>query len=400
MNDYILVIETTVSGHRGVYLRWILEAFLEEGKKVVVAMPHIFKLDPSLNGLYHENLEYYLYCSNEKNNFIRSNKIGLIIQDVLRYRQFSSLYEACAKRVHVDFVFIPFIDHIFYSSSIFGSPFGKCKFSGISMRPDFHGHRFGLKVPRKKDSFIRELLFKKFLKVNTLSSLLTLDETLYLYFKNSLSERLRFLPEPAEYSEIPISSIDVIANKLDVNSMKRSILVFGSITRRKGVHKLIDSFSKLTDTRNLQIIIAGKADSKMQDYYSMDKPMQLKKQGKLKIIDRYISEEEEKFLFSRAFISWLGYIGHYRASGVLITSAKYKIPVIATNQGVIGWQVERHGLGVLVDANDLNEIINAITKLCNNSEYYSNCKINASNAFSGNTLDNAKNIVKKSMDVL
>ena len=112
---------------------------------------------------------------------------------------------------------------------------------------------------------------------------------------------------------------------------------------------------------------------------------------------KYLSCEEESVLFSSAYISWLGYLGHYRASGVLIASAKYSVPVVATNQGIIDWQVGRYELGKCIDSSDTAQIVGAIRSLCTNSSLYQKYVRNSNKAFTTNTLKNAKRIIVQSM---
>jgi hypothetical protein len=90
-------------------------------------------------------------------------------------------------------------------------------------------------------------------------------------------------------------------------------------------------------------------------------------QGRLKIIDRFISAAEEPALFSAADIVWLGYQGHYSSSGVLCQAAATKRPVLATNEGLIGWQTSRHGLGRTVDVSKVEDVVGALIGLTEKS---------------------------------
>ena len=399
MNNNILVIETALNGHRGLYLKWVVESFLENGNKVVVALPKEYANDPSIYGLKNQNLNFELYDKNliEKNKWL--DKLGLFGRDLQNYLKFKALYKKCSRCFYINFVFIPFVDHILYSAAIFGSPFGKCRFSGISMRPDFHYQKFGLKVPDRGGAFIKALIFKKFVGMRNLNCILTLDEPLYLYCKNLHRSNVKFLPEPAEAVEVDSEMITKLAGKLGIDISKRQILVFGSLTSRKGIVELVDSSIELAKLHNLQFVFAGKADEAMRDYFCSAECKALIEEQKVVLIDRFISENEQSVLFSCAYICWLGYIDHHRASGVLITSAKYAVPVIATNQGVIGWQVDRNELGLVININIPEEISSALVEMCTNTDVYTKCIENAKGAFLDNTLDNAKRIVSHSMAV-
>lgn len=399
MRNTVLVIEFSLSGHRGEYVKWIVHALLHKEHKVILMLPESLLLHESIASLDHSLLEVKSFDIGTASLKHRSiTRLGLFGVDYLYYSNFKRIYKSI-KCTHVDHVFVPFLDYMLYSISIFGSPFGECGFSGISMRPDFHYAKMKLRVPRGKGLWLKEFMFDRLLSVKKLTSLLTLDQALYIYYKTNKqgSNRLKFLPEPVTLLEQDKSIEVVIKNKLGINDSIRNILVYGSLTLRKGVKGLLDALSVFSDEEKFRVILAGKANSEVSELIEDPSYLKLIEDGKLIFLNRYISSEEESVLFSNAYICWLGYIGHYRASGVLIQSAKYGVPLIATTEGVIGWQVEKYSIGITVDSKMVDEISSAIYRLFNDVKLYQNCKASCKTSFIENTFENAYLIVNESI---
>jgi len=399
MTSYnVLVIETALSGHRGEYVRWIVQALLESNHKVILALPDDALNHQSILNLNHPMLKVEAF-DNELlvESFKWIKRLGLFGNDYLYYRLFKILFLRVKQHQTLDRVFIPFIDHALYSISILGSPFGDCPFSGITMRPDFHYRAVGVNAPDRKGAWFKEFIFDRFLKKDTLSSLLTLDEALHHYYRTKTSHQLQFLPEPANFIKPDILTTKRVEFELGITSESKIILVYGSLTKRKGVINLLKAMLQLDESYDFQVILAGKADDDINSELNDEKYAPFIQSNKLLRIDRFITTEEERVLFSVAYCCWLGYIGHYRASGVLIQACVYNLPVLATNEGIIGWQVEKHDLGILIDTYSVVDIEDAIRDmLCNEDSYYI-YKDNTKKAFLENTFENAKKIIANSL---
>ena len=61
---------------------------------------------------------------------------------------------------------------------------------------------------------------------------------------------------------------------------------------------------------------------------------------------------------------WLGYIGGaYGSSGVLYQAGSAGLPVISMAEGLVGWAVRTHKLGISLDASDESAVVEAIQLL-------------------------------------
>jgi len=260
------------------------------------------------------------------------------------------------------------------------------------MRPDFHYAALGLNVPVRRGANIKKYIFNRLLSNPELTSLLTLDEAMFQYYSETTPGKLQLLPEPAEYVKPDNLTVERVQADLHLSQGAKKILVYGSLTKRKGIINLLKAILRLDDSCGFQAVFAGKMEDEVLVELSKDDYKLLLENKRLLVIDRFISSEEESVLFSTAYCCWLGYIGHYRASGVLIQSCHYKLPVLATNEGIIGWQVGKYAPGILMDAYSVDDIHQSIESMLYDEKAYFYYKNNAGKAFVANTFRNAKMI--------
>jgi glycosyltransferase involved in cell wall biosynthesis len=389
----VLIIENSLDGHRGIYLSWITRSLLSDGNNVVICLPEGLHSHHTMINLKHESLCYETYDQERLKIYKRLlGFTGFFAADFEAYSLFKNIYKSLHKKYEIDFVFIPFFDAIMYSTAIFGSGFGKCNFSGISMRPDFHYEKVGVNVPYKRSRYLKKYFFERLFKISSLNKLITLDEPLYDYYKHRHND-IVFMPEPADVVDDRSDKYIDLANELGLDFNKKKVLIFGALTGRKGIVQLLEAVWSKLDKRNLQIVLAGKLHGDMAKYLSDKKYKKYIENQTILIIDRFVTEEEEVALFAHSDISWLGYVNHYRASGVLIQSAKFGLPVIATKLGVIGWQVSRYELGVCINVMDPAQIEDAFSVLCDNKSKYDFFVENTRSAFIENTYANARKIL-------
>ncbi|MGI9262288.1 MAG: glycosyltransferase, partial [Woeseiaceae bacterium] len=55
--------------------------------------------------------------------------------------------------------------------------------------------------------------------------------------------------------------------------------------------------------------------------------------------------------------------GAYGSSGVLYQAGSAGLPVISMAEGLVGWTVKKHRLGIAMDVTDLPGVVNAIQSL-------------------------------------
>ena len=132
----------------------------------------------------------------------------------------------------------------------------------------------------------------------------------------------------------------------------------------KGIIELLEALGDPRVCTKLVVILAGNQVSELRKILQQEYYNDLVKKKKLFIYDFFHNDKDEAVLFSAAKIVWVGYGKTPFASGVLIQAAVMRIPVIATYHGIIGDLTFKYNLGVRVNIDIKNSIINALNNIC------------------------------------
>jgi len=362
----ILVLEPHAIGHHGPYLEWMVNGLVERGFEVtVVTLPESIA-HPTMQSLADaaptggsKSLRLISFPAAGFPRTWSDGTAGFATRELSYWR----LFKAQAGTVRPDVVFLPYLDYCLYAIGLLGSPFGNCPWVGLAMRPSFHYRQMGVIAPRPSLAAIKRALFFRLLNNRHLRSLLTIDEPLatYLADRARVSGKVAFFPEPTEFGEL-LDTSDA-KRKLGVPADRNLILVYGAITRRKGVVELLRAVVDPELPPSVDVLLAGKVSPEIHELLVEPWVAKLVARGRIRLFDRFIETKEEPVLFAAADVVWLGYRGHYNASGALVLAAAASCPVIACEEGIIGWQTQRHGLGRTVNPEDMSEVAAAVGAL-------------------------------------
>lgn len=371
INKKVLILETCANGHRGPYLHWMATGLVEHGFNVtIITLPEVMA-HPSLRALSERipdgggPLQIIEAAAPVKlpSSVAGGGLIGLAYPQLAYWRLFRAWYREFAEIVKPDVVYLPDLDSTLYATGLLGSPFGACPWTGLVMRPSFHYKDIGVVAPEPSLAAIRKAIFFRLLNNRYLRYLLTLDEPLseYLKGKGTAAEKVVFFPEPAASHKIK----DVIVAKemFGLSKDRKAVIVYGAITARKGVIELLRALACPDFPPSVDVLLAGKISTEIRNALSEDWIQSLVVNGRLRIVDRFISDDEEPFLFAATDVVWLGYKAHYGASGVLVQAARSGCAVLACKEGVIGWQTVRHHLGETASIDDKSSIISALHRI-------------------------------------
>lgn len=124
--------------------------------------------------------------------------------------------------------------------------------------------------------------------------IIVLSESMRQYFQEKYGRSTRFIPNGIEYGE-PVSAQEITEkNGLHKNDY---VLFLGRIVPEKGVHYLIEAFSKLNTNKKL-VIAGGASDS--NEYYQHIQ--QMANQDSRVILTGFIQGQALKELYSNAYI--------------------------------------------------------------------------------------------------
>lgn len=357
--DYVLIVEPNLTGHRWRYVEWTMQACAEAGYPCILATEcanEDHRLARQIVAANRPDVEIAFVDPDERPRGLLGDP-----NEYWRFhRYFKRVHKVVSRAQPIRLVVVPYVDYFFYALPFLGSPFGKTPWIGITMRSTFHHHKVGIKAPdRPLVNAIKAQLFKRAIRTDGLRTLLTIDPTLPEWAAHSASKASAAVayvadPFPDERAENPL----LARERLGLDPTQRYLLVYGAITERKGIYELVEALTRLDNAPTL--IVAGEQDTGtrhfMRNHVRSLTPAPL-------ILDSFIANDVERDLFSACDAVWLGYKGHYGMSGVLVQAYRFGKPVIATEDGLIGWFSRRCELGPILSDLSSASIGKAISEI-------------------------------------
>jgi len=243
---------------------------------------------------------------------------------------------------------------------------------GLHMTIDFHRRSY-VKNPKTLRNFIKKIILLIMLKKIETKKIAILDESFFKLdwnFKQLIinTNKLKYLPDFGEV--INIKGSNAAFNFQISNEKTFNVLLYGSISRRKGIYELIEAISELKE-HNILFIVAGKIHDDAIDVMESHKTNQLVKEGKILVINEFISPEKEIQLFNEANLVSVIYQRNFTgSSGVLYQAASLGIPVISDSYGLIGWTVKQHDIGPICNITDASSIAKSIEDIYHDHSKY------------------------------
>lgn len=361
----LLVIEPQLSGHHFRYLEWIVSAACESGWQVIIATDHDFRDNATLADLrsrYDDRLAiHFADFSGAKNS---GGLLGLIKREIYYWKKLEEIFWELNTHLAIHHVLLPFADICLYALAFNSKPFGECAWSAISMRPDFHCYEMGLS--EKKPGLltrIKKLLFFRLANSPSVGKLCVIDPCLAEYVTaRQPNSRVLYLQDPTDVN-VPTISREQARCTLELDTTRPVVLLYGAVDWRKGVRELLEAQASLPLEQQPMIVVAGRQAPEIRTWLAGEAWQLAIEQGRIKLLDRFITEEEESLLFCACDAVWLGYRGHLGSSGVLWQALAFERPVIGCDEGLIGWFTRTNKLGVHVRISDRGAVANALYNL-------------------------------------
>ena len=137
----------------------------------------------------------------------------------------------------------------------------------------------------------------------------------------------------------------------------RVFLFYGGGYRRKGLHLVVEAMLALPPVTPAFLLCAGQQAHDRAVERGLKK---LADRGRARVINRYVSAEEEKQLFAASDLALLPYRRHFGISGILVRAIGAGVPVIASDEELLGRLVREQGLGLLFRSGDSDALRRAI----------------------------------------
>lgn len=352
---HVLILEASLTGHHANYLERIATTFLAQGHRLTVCVRQEHSNNPLFARVQAQQpgrvAVKVIQPLPSWTHALR--RLGVVGSELTHWLMFKRSTEELSTAGQVDHVFFPYLDYCLHATALLGSPCGHVSWSGICMRPSFHYSSAGVIAPKPKWRAIKERLFYRLLRQTSLNKLLTIDELLEQQTRRKCpldAQKLAFVPDPAELT----NNFDRVSarKQLGIPEQDFVVLVYGAIDGRKGVEHLLAGVRNKQFQKNLKILVMGRHTPALKE--------KLLSEPQVLSIDRYVDTATEEAGFRAADVVWMGYNTHYGMSGVLVLAAVAAKPVLATQNGLIGWMTRRHALGTVIDCENSREVAQAI----------------------------------------
>lgn len=245
-----------------------------------------------------------------------------------------------------------------------------CRIRGILFNP------FGATDNRKYDfmvKFRKRLQLKWMMRNNKLEHIYILNNIDQV---NALNKKYRrrvflYLPDPILRLHLDLQSI---VNHVPARTHKYRFLLFGSLSKRKGIFLVLEALRQIPDeiACHIEILFAGCVVNNNREAF-LDALTDLRHALpalNVQYLDQFVPYESLASLFSNCDCVLVPYIGNQSSSGVIGHAALYGKPVISPDCGLIGKLVRSNQLGYLVKAMDASSFALAMVAIYRSGKSY------------------------------
>ena len=184
--------------------------------------------------------------------------------------------------------------------------------------------------------------FKKICLLNSM-------EAVEFYNTKFKTKRFSFIPDP--YIPIKCDKIpSAIREELGISTSKKVFIHFGGLTRRKGTLEILDALFLLDkeNLKNMTFVFAGRVIEDIKEEF-YDKIGHLKDKVQIIVFDQFCDYSLFAEICMIANYIIIPYRNTSQSSGVCSYAAQFKVPLIGTNQGLLGEIIKSNQLGMVID---------------------------------------------------
>lgn len=266
---------------------------------------------------------------------------------------------ALFSRSQADLAFLPNLDEI-GSAMLRRAAFGLMPPASLRGRLGgiYHRPRFLAVLGFSPNQHLKAAGFARLLRGRYFSHLLLLDPYLQRQLKSREPDApVFFLSDffPADFSADRAAA----RRQLGLPENRRVFLFYGAGYRRKGLGLAVQAMLATADEVPAFLVCAGKQPVDSEVARGLDA---LVARGRARVVNRYITDDEEKEFFAASDIVLLPYLKHFGISGVLMRAIGAGLPVVVSDDGLVGRLTRERGLGILFRSGDAMELRGAIER--------------------------------------
>ncbi|MBD1845993.1 glycosyltransferase [Cyanobacteria bacterium FACHB-63] len=370
----IVLFDLAATGHHSVYIKYLVQHWRQSqitGTLQVVVSPQFVQRHAEIVALSiqtDQSCIIFTPVSEEEYAAFDSQK-SLIARSWSEWKLFCryarSLQATEAVLMYLDSLQVPLC---------FGEK-SPCPVSGIYFRPSFHYGKL-LTQPRSWKERVRQwrqqFLLTKILRNPQLKALFTLDmfaiEPIKALQPQSPTQVLS-LPDPVQVDAANLDALEQFKQELAIEPGRRVLLLFGELSGRKGVIKVLQALQQVAPevAQKICLLMAGPITKEARSSIEAEIASLERSPIQLIIRDRYIKGQEVQQCFEVADIVLATYQRHVGMSSVLVHAAATQKPVIASNYGLMGAIVRQYELGTTINATDPTQIAQSLSQALTSS---------------------------------
>ena len=347
INSHILLFEPRNEGHHLMSLHHVAESLLEINHRLTLAFD--LRTDEAREVLRRKNPA--LLSETEQVNAYGANG---------RYRAGSEI-NALAEVFVESGANTAFVDSLdgFLSATLRRAAFGihpprelKGQLGGIYNHPKWFPKEYaGI------NSWLKQRGFTRLSREGWFGPLLILSE----YYAADLpplfpDTQFKFLPEPGQR---PTLSQAAARKHFDLPDDRIILLNYGVGHRRKGLHLVTEALRRF-DSSKLFLLCAGRQN---KDLKTLEETLALENLGRAKVLNRYITEEEESICYRACDFVLAPYLSHFCSSNVLALAVLAGRPMLASDFDLIGRRVRDRQLGILFQDRSVDDLTEKLRTL-------------------------------------
>ncbi len=354
----ILVFETTLSGHRGYYVRVLAQELLRQGHDVAIALPRdefstkecgiqLRSTLPHVEKVKLENIP-----PRRANSLLWCAELDML-RNAIHKTQPGHTYVTCADTI----------------SRQWGLPWRKGL--TLSSRGPVEGLVMKLTTPYPRPNLIYKLkdrIADAAILSGCWDRLHTLDPLSYQVGKASKLQPLRLLPEAIE--PVQTAAKSECRASLGLPQDARVIACPGGVQERKGFVELAAAVRQLPGTDTVLACI-GKHTAQMKRFLG-EQCGDLVKAGRIVSRDNYVTDVDFDRLFCAADVIAVTYPRHSGSASILIRAASAGKSTVCSDWGWIGWAARNYDLGRVCNVLNPGELAVALHAALSAGDAHSN----------------------------
>ena len=353
----ILIYEPNSTGHRMVFLDYILAQMTTSKYKRIVLMTSAAAARSEQGQL----------LTNKYQNFLEvlvvncPESMGGGILKRIRF-QFGNYFFRRNWLLSVDsrdwHLFVPFIDdYLLTPFAFFGEAPKGVSWSGLAIRPRYHMPLLKISVPSRRIDLLEKFLYGRVIKNKNLHRLFCIDPYFEKYHDTN---KVKYVHDPSNMGDFLDGD-----RALAMDGARVKILIYGNIDNRKGLDVIESLIADDEIASKIELYIVGRQESQAVKLLKGSGFEKLRSCGSLVEVNKVVSFEEEAHYFQLTDIVWVFYPKSYCSSGALVRAGQAGKPVVGTREGLVGKYVEDLNMGISASESDTLSLAVDIKKLIN-----------------------------------